>query len=111
MKIIIFAAVKIVMYCLTEAVLTSTHDLYLGKIRNNTNACKPHFYYIKVGCKGYNIRTFYPDVQHWSGQYYNFFQDVSFLFIFRCISGLPLKQRPSRKGNTLDVKMLKVIDA
>ena len=36
-----------------EAVLTSTHNLCFGaKIRKNVYPCKPHFYYIKVGCKG-----------------------------------------------------------
>ena len=40
-------------YTLTEAVLTSTHNLCLrAKIRKNVYPCKPHFYYIKVGCKG-----------------------------------------------------------
>ena len=33
-------------------VLTSTHNLcFKAKIRKNVYTCKPHFYYIKVGCK------------------------------------------------------------
>ena len=36
-----------------EAVLSSTHNLYLrAKIRKKVYPCKPQFYYIKVGCKG-----------------------------------------------------------
>ena len=39
---------------LSEAVLTSTHNLRFGaKIRRNVYPCKPKFHYIKVGCKGY----------------------------------------------------------
>ena len=38
---------------LSEAVLTSTHNLFFGaKIRKNVYPCKPQFYYTKVGCKG-----------------------------------------------------------
>ena len=39
---------------LSEAVLTSTHNLcFRAKIKkNNVYPCKPPFYYIKVGCKG-----------------------------------------------------------
>ena len=39
---------------ITEAVLTSTHDLCFGaKIRKkNVYRCKPQFYSMKVGCKG-----------------------------------------------------------
>ena len=46
-----------------EAVLTSTHNLcFRAKIRKNVYPCKPHFYYIKEGCKGvYITRTCYPD--------------------------------------------------
>ena len=45
---------------LSEAVLTSTHNLcFRAKIRKT---CKPQFYYIKVGCKWvYITRTCYPD--------------------------------------------------
>ena len=41
----------------TEEVLTSTHDLcFRAKIsKKNVYPCKPHFYYIKVGCKGVYI--------------------------------------------------------
>ena len=48
---------------LSEAVLTSTHNLcFRAKIRKNVYPCKPQFYYIKVGCKGvYITRTCYPD--------------------------------------------------
>ena len=51
-------------FCLNEAVLTSTHNLYFRiKIRKNVYPCKSQFYYIKVGCKwAYNTRTCYPDV-------------------------------------------------
>ena len=38
---------------LTEAVLTSTHDLcFRAKIRKNVYHCKPQFYYIKLVYKG-----------------------------------------------------------
>ena len=38
---------------LTEAVLTSTHNLsFRAKIRKNVYPCTPQFYYTKVGCKG-----------------------------------------------------------
>ena len=38
---------------LSEAVLTSTHNLcFEAKIRKNVYPCKPQIYYIKVGCKG-----------------------------------------------------------
>ena len=49
---------------LNEAVLTSTHNLcFRAKIRKNVYPCKPHFYYIKVGCKGvYITRTCFHDV-------------------------------------------------
>ena len=49
---------------LTEAVLTSTHDLcFRAKIRKNIyTPVNPIFYYIKVGCKGvYITQTCYPD--------------------------------------------------
>ena len=48
---------------ITEAVLTSTHNLcFRAKIRKNVYPCKPHFYCIKVGCKGVFItRTCYHD--------------------------------------------------
>ena len=37
----------------SEAVLTSTHNLWFGsKIRKKVYPCKPQFYYIKVGCRG-----------------------------------------------------------
>ena len=38
-------------------VLTSTHNLcFRAKIREkNEYPCKPQFYYIKVGCKGYTL--------------------------------------------------------
>ena len=54
-----FADVKMII----EAVLTSTHNLYIkAKIRNNVYPRKPQFYYIKVGCEGVNItRTCYHD--------------------------------------------------
>ena len=50
-------------YRLSEAVLTSTHDLcFRAKIRKNVYPCKPQFYYIKAGCKGvYITRACYPD--------------------------------------------------
>ena len=50
---------------LTEAVLTSTHNLRFGaKIRKNVYPCKPQFYYIKVGCKGVFItRTRFRDAK------------------------------------------------
>ena len=36
-----------------EPPLTSTHNLcFRAKIRKNVYPCKPHFYYIKVGCTG-----------------------------------------------------------
>ena len=49
---------------LTEAVLTSTHNLcFRAKIRKNVYPCKPQFYYIKVGCKGVFVtRTCFRDV-------------------------------------------------
>ena len=38
---------------LSEAVLTSTHNLCFGaKIRKKLYPCKPEFYYKTVGCKG-----------------------------------------------------------
>ena len=48
----------------TEAVLTSTHNICLReKIRKNVNSYKPQFYYIKVGCKGFFVtRTCFRDV-------------------------------------------------
>ena len=48
---------------LSEAVLTSTHNLCFGaKIRKKVYPCKPQFYYIKVGCKGVFItRTCFHD--------------------------------------------------
>ena len=51
--------------CLSEAVLTSTHNQCFGaKIRKNVYPCKPQFYYIKVGCKGVFVtRTCFRDVQ------------------------------------------------
>ena len=40
-----------------EAVLRSTHNLFLGKNKKNVNPCKPHFHSI-VGYKGvFIIRT------------------------------------------------------
>ena len=50
-------------YTLTEAVLTSTHNLCFGaKIRKKVYPCKPQFYYIKVGCKGVFVtRTCFHD--------------------------------------------------
>ena len=34
----------------------STHNLcYRANIKKNGYPCKPHFYYIKVGCKGYTL--------------------------------------------------------
>ena len=43
-------------FTLSEAVLTSTHNLcFRAKIRKNVYPCKPHFYYIKMGCKGVKI--------------------------------------------------------
>ena len=50
-------------YTLTEAVLTSTHNLCFGaKIRKKVYPCKPQFYYIKVGCKGVFVtRTYFRD--------------------------------------------------
>ena len=49
---------------LSEAVLTSTHNLCFGaKIRKKVYPCKPQFYYIKVGCKGVFVtRTCFRDV-------------------------------------------------
>ena len=46
-----------------RAVLTSTHNLCFGaKLEKYVNPSKPHFFYIKVGCKGVFItRTCYPD--------------------------------------------------
>ena len=42
---------------LSEAVLTSTHNLcFRAKIRKNVYSCTPQFHYIKVGCKGVYIR-------------------------------------------------------
>ena len=48
---------------LSEADLTSTHNLCFGaKIRKYVYPSKPHFFYIKVGCKVVFItRTCYPD--------------------------------------------------
>ena len=41
---------------LTEAVLTSTHNLcFRANISKNEYPCKPQFFYIKVGCKGVYI--------------------------------------------------------
>ena len=41
---------------LNEAVLTSTHNLFLSRNKeNNVYPCKPHFYYIKVVFKGVKI--------------------------------------------------------
>ena len=47
-----------------EAVLTSTHNLcFVAKIRKCVYPSKPHFFSIKVGCKGVFVtRTCYPDV-------------------------------------------------
>ena len=47
----------------TEAVLTSTHNLcFRAKIRKNVYPCKSQFYYIKVGCNGVLItRTCFHD--------------------------------------------------
>ena len=34
----------------------STHNLcFRAKVRKNTYPCKPQFYYMKVGCKGYTL--------------------------------------------------------
>ena len=51
---------------LSEAVLTSTHNLcFRAKIRKDVYPCKPHFYYIKVGCKGVFVtRTCFRDEKH-----------------------------------------------
>ena len=39
-----------------EAVLMSTHNLFLSRNKkNNVYPCKPQFYYIKVGFKGVKI--------------------------------------------------------
>ena len=48
---------------LSEAVLTSTHNLCFGaKIRYNVYPRIPQFYYIKVGCKGVVVtRTCFSD--------------------------------------------------
>ena len=48
---------------LSEAVLTSTHNLcFEAKIRKKLYPCKPQFYYIKVGCKGVFVtRTCFHD--------------------------------------------------
>ena len=41
---------------LSEAVLTSTHNLcFRAKIRKNVYPDKLQFYYTKVGCKGYSL--------------------------------------------------------
>ena len=67
---------------LSEAVLTSTHDLcFMAKIRkNNVYPCKPQFYYIKVRCKGvYITRTCLHDDVGWyinSGQYFRIFMVI-----------------------------------
>ena len=57
-KIVIFF-----LFLLSEAVLTSIHNLcFRAKIRKNVYLSKPHFYYIKVGCKGvYITRTCWHD--------------------------------------------------
>ena len=49
---------------LSEAVLTSTHNLcFVAKIRKYVYPSKPHFFSIKVRCKGVFVtRTCYPDV-------------------------------------------------
>ena len=40
-------------YTLSEAFLTSTHNLCFGtKLRKNVYPRKPQVYFIKVGCKG-----------------------------------------------------------
>ena len=48
---------------LSEAVLTSTHNLcFRAKKGKNGYPCKPQFYYIKLGCKGVNTsQTCYHD--------------------------------------------------
>ena len=39
-----------------EAVLTSTHNLFLIRNKkNNVYPCKPQFYYVKVGFKGVKL--------------------------------------------------------
>ena len=62
---------------LSEAVLTSTHNLCFGaKIRKNVYPCKPQFYYIKVGCKGaFVTRTSFRDVSLLN------YQRTEFLFL------------------------------
>ena len=52
---------------LSEAVLTSTHNLcFRAKLRKNVYLCKPQFYFIREGCTGvYITRTcVYHDVLH-----------------------------------------------
>ena len=37
-------------------VITSTHNLcFRAKIRNNVDPCRPQFYYIKGGVRGYHV--------------------------------------------------------
>ena len=48
---------------ITEAVLTSIHDLCFGAKIRKKYPCKPQFYYIKVGCNGVFVtRTCFRDV-------------------------------------------------
>ena len=46
-------------FIISEAVLTSTHNLcFRAKIRKNEYPCTLQFYYVKVGCDGeYITRT------------------------------------------------------
>ena len=51
---------------LSEAVLTSTHNLCFGAKIRKVYPCKPQFYYIKVGCKGVFVtQTCFRDVYLW----------------------------------------------
>ena len=46
----------IYMYREDPAVLTSTHNIcFRAKLRKNVYPCKLHFYYIKVGLRGYTL--------------------------------------------------------
>ena len=50
---------------LSEAVLSSTHNLCFGAKIRKIYPCKPQFYYIKVGCKGVFVtRTYFRDDFH-----------------------------------------------
>ena len=73
-------------YRLSEAVLTSNHNLcFEAKIRKNVYPCKPQFYYVKVGCKGVCVtRTCFRDGIIWASMIKFISKYIHMVFYLSC---------------------------